>query len=59
MDLSKPLIVLAKTKTGIRTIPAGKWGIDRYTPVGEDAQLYERMPYGGKRFIKWSDVVLS
>lgn len=40
-----------------RTILAGKWFIDRNTPVGEDADIYEIKPFGGKRFIPLNKVL--
>ena len=40
-----------------RRIPPSKWWINRNTPVGEEADLYERKPYGGKRLINWDEVI--
>ncbi len=56
LEERKPLIV-KKRGGGERTIPADKWWIDRNTPRGEDADLYERKPHGGNRWLPWSDVL--
>lgn len=44
-------LIVKKRGGGERSIPPHKWFLDRHTPVGEDAAYYERMPYGGKRWI--------
>lgn len=50
LDERKPLIV-RKRGGGERVIPAGRWWINRNTPVGEDAQFWEIKPYNGRREI--------
>lgn len=40
-----------------RQISPDKWWVNRNTPVGEDAELWERMPYQGKRRIPWDKIV--
>lgn len=44
-------LVYMKRGGGEKTIPTGKWYINRNIPIGEDAELVERMPYGGCRFL--------
>jgi len=34
-----------------RILPPDKWYINRNTPVGEDADIWERKPWGGKKWI--------
>jgi hypothetical protein len=51
------ILVVAKRGGGEREIPSWKWWIDRRTPVGEDAKLFERMPHGGKRWLDFDRVV--
>lgn len=58
MDTSKPLKIKTNNGKSVRVIPAHKWFINRNTPVGEDAEIYEVMPYGGKRYIPWSLIIL-
>jgi hypothetical protein len=51
-------LVLKRSKSAKeRTIKGGNWFIDRNTPVGDDAILYERKPYGGKREVALREVV--
>jgi hypothetical protein len=50
-------LVVKKRGGGERTIPPHKFWINRNTPVGEDAEIWEHMPHDGKRFIRWSDVI--
>lgn len=50
-------LILAKRGGGERFVPGDKWWIDRNTPVGEDADLYERKPYGGKRYVSWKELI--
>jgi len=50
-------LVVKKRGGGERVIPPEKFWIDRNTPVGEDADIYECKPWGGKRYIPWSDVI--
>lgn len=40
-----------------RRIPPAKWWINKRTPVGEDAELWERMPHSGRRQIYLDEVV--
>jgi len=50
-------VVIVRTRNGERKIPAGKWWVNRHTPVGEDAELWERKPWDGRRYVDWRDVV--
>ena len=56
LDRNKPLIV-KKRGGGERIIPYDKWFINRNTPVGEEADVYERKPYGGKKYIPWDKII--
>lgn len=49
--------IVVRSRNGERKIPAGKWWVNRNTPVGEDAELWEEKPWNGRRYIDWSDVV--
>jgi len=40
-----------------RHVPPHKWWINRNTPVGEDAELWERMPHSGRRAIEFKSIV--
>lgn len=53
LDERLPLIVKARTQSGTRDIPSHKWWINRNTPVGEDADVYEKKPYGGSKYHPW------
>ena len=50
-------LVVKKRGGGERIIPPSKFWFDRNTPVGEDADVWERMPHNGRRLIQWSDVI--
>ena len=50
-------LVIKKGRSGERIIKAKKWWINRNTPVGDDAELWEVKPYDGKKYIPWSDVI--
>lgn len=56
MNIDNDLVV-KKRGGGEKIIPAGKWWINRNTPVGEDAEFWERMPWDGRRIIPNSDVI--
>ena len=56
LDRTKPLIV-KKRGGGERVISAGNWFINRNTPVGEEADVYERKPYNGKKYIPWDKII--
>jgi hypothetical protein len=48
-------ILVYKTKKGTRNIT--EWFLDRRTQVGEDADLYERKPYGGSKLLSLGNVI--
>ena len=50
-------LIVTKRGGGERRIEACKWYINRRTPVGEDAELWERMPYGGRREIQRVNII--
>ena len=51
-------ILIYKDRNGIvrEILPHNYW-INRRTPVGEDAELWERKPHGGKRLLEWNRVI--
>lgn len=50
--------IIYKDKNGIvREIHPNKYWINRRTSTGEDAELWERKQYGGKRLLEWNRVV--
>ena len=50
-------LIVRKRGGGERRIPSGKWWINKNTPVGDDAELFERMPYNGRRELRWDDLI--
>jgi hypothetical protein len=51
-------ILIVRTRKGTeKRIPSDKWGINRNTPVGENADLFEHKPHGGKKHIAWKNVL--
>jgi len=50
-------LIVKKRGGGERRIPPHKWWINRNTPVGEDAEIWERMPHEGRRYISYSDII--
>lgn len=44
-------ILYPKRNGEYRVIKAGSWWINRNTPVGEPAELWERKPYGGRKLL--------
>lgn len=56
LDIRHNLIV-KKRGGGEKVIKAGKWWINKHTPVGEDAEIWERMPYHGRRFIDHKNII--
>ena len=50
-------LVVKKRGGGERVIEPKKFWINRNTPVGDDAEIWERMPHEGRRYIPWSSVV--
>ena len=56
--MSTEEILIYKDYNGIarEILPHNYW-INRQTPVGEDAELWERKPNGGKRLLEWNRVI--
>lgn len=55
MRTGDTLIVLKNKKP--KLIPSHKWWIDRNTPVGEDADLWEIKPHGGRARVMFEQVI--
>lgn len=53
MDIVYPKenLIISSGQGKEKRIPAGKWFINRGTPVGEPADFYEVKPYGGRKLI--------
>ena len=49
------LVIISRRKE--RVIPPKSWWINRRTPVGEDAELFERKPYGGRKLISYEQII--
>ena len=56
--MSTEEILIYKDYNGIvrEILPHNYW-INRRTPVGEHAELWERKPHGGKRLLEWNRVI--
>lgn len=52
-----PYNIVIKEHGKIRTITSEKLLINKNTPVGEDADLYEIKPYEGRKYIPWSIII--
>lgn len=50
-------LIVKKKGSGERRIPPNRWWVNRNTPVGDDAELYEIMPHHGRRMIAWDALV--
>lgn len=50
-------LIVRKRSGGERVIEPHKFWINRNTPRGEDAEIWERMPHQGRREIRWSEVI--
>ncbi len=55
--LDKDVLILKGRKGKERRLTPDKWWLNRNTPVGEDADLYEEKPYGGRRYVPWKEVI--
>lgn len=56
LDQRRTLIV-RKRGGGERFISPGKWWVNRNTPVGEDVEVWERMPHQGRRLIDDKNII--
>lgn len=54
---STDTLIYPKRGGGEKRIPSGKWWINRNTPVGEPAELWEKMPYGGQRILDFNKLI--
>jgi hypothetical protein len=50
-------LIYKKRGGGERRILPRKWWVNRNTPVGDDAELWERMPHDGKRLLDWDKLI--
>jgi hypothetical protein len=50
-------LIMRKRGGGERRVPPGKWWINRNTPVGDDAELFERMPHDGYRYLDFDKLL--
>lgn len=50
-------LIVKKRGGGEKRVPPGKWWINKNTPVGDDADLWERMPHDGRRWLSWDSVI--
>lgn len=57
LNVGLPLVVKAKTASKERDIKPSKWWINRHTPLGEDADIYECKPFGGNKYIPRKDIL--
>ncbi len=55
--LDDDALVVTKRGGGERILEPEQYCVNRNTPVGEDADLYELKPHGGRRYRQWSDVI--
>lgn len=49
--------LLIRKRGGERRLLAKDWWINRNTPVGEDAELWERKPFNGRRSICRAEII--
>jgi hypothetical protein len=54
---SDTLVYKAKNIQGERLIAPGNWWLNRRTPVGEDAELWERKPYQGRKWLSYDKII--
>jgi hypothetical protein len=51
-------VLILKGRNGKeRKLTPDKWWINKHTPPGDDAELWERKPYGGKKYVPWREVI--
>jgi hypothetical protein len=50
-------LILRRNDGKLKILEPEKWFINQYTEVGEDADIYEIKPYGGKRLINRNEIV--
>ena len=57
VGIRKGDVLIRKAKTTDREYRVTKYFINGRTPVGEDSELYEVKPFGGRHAIEWCDIV--
>jgi len=57
LSLNDKDVLIYKYGNRERKIPPNKWWVNRRTAVGEDAELYERKPYNGKKMLDWDNII--
>lgn len=57
MRLGNRVLRLRRKSGQIKTLQPHQWMLDQNTPLGEDADLYERKPYRGRRLIDRREIV--
>jgi hypothetical protein len=51
-------VLIVRARNGReRRIPADKWWVNRDTPVGDEADLWERKPFDGRKQLEWRDLL--
>ena len=55
--LRKGDVLIYKPRKVEHRILADKWWINRNTPVGDDAELYQRKPYGGNKMLDFKYLI--
>lgn len=50
-------LLYAKRGGGEKRIPSGRWWINKNTPVGDEAELWERMSHEGRRLLDWKKLL--
>lgn len=49
--------LLIRHRRKLKLLKPNKWFVNRNTPVGEPADLYEMKPYDGKRYIPSEEII--
>jgi hypothetical protein len=57
VHLHKEDILVYRTRKGERLIHAGNWWVNRCTPVGEDAELWESKSFNGAAQLSRSEII--
>lgn len=50
-------LIIRKRAGGEQRLLAKNWYLNRNTPVGEDAEIWECKPFNGRRFISRSEII--
>jgi len=57
LEKGNRVLQLKRRDGKVKVLQPYQWLRDRNTPVGEDADLYEVKPYGGRRLIDRKEIV--